>query len=86
MAFTERTNYTTEHELAFMYSLYERNRPVFLKYSRQILGDERRWDGPGMNVNVNLLKNRLRELLAAHNTETDPMIPALRAKKAANIQ
>ena len=78
--------YTTENEIDFMYGLYERNRPTFLKYSRQILEDGRRWDGPGMNVNVNLLKSRLRELLAAHTAETDPMIPALRAKKTITIQ
>lgn len=76
-----RTVYTTDNEIEFAYSLYERNRPVFLKYSRQILEGGRNWDGPGMNVNINLLKNRIRELLAVHNTETDPMIPALRAKK-----
>lgn len=69
-----------------MHGIYVRNRPVFLKYSRQILSDQRRWDGPGMNINVNLLKNRLRELLAAHDKETEPTIPALRAKKAVNIQ
>ena len=78
--------YTTENELEFAYGLYERNRVVFLKYSRQIIENGRRWDGPGMNININLLKNRIRELLEAHNAETDPMIPALRAKKSTNIQ
>ena len=76
-----RTVYTTENEIEFMYGLYERNRPAFLKYSRQILGDQRRWDGPDMSINVNLLKNRVRELLTAHDTETEPMIPAFRAKQ-----
>lgn len=76
-----RTTYTTEHEIEFMCGLYERNRPVFLKYSRQILSDQRQWDGPGMSVNVNLLKNRLRELLASHDSETEPTIPAFRFKK-----
>lgn len=82
-----RTIYTTDNEIDFMHGLYERNRPVFLKYSRQVLADERTWDGEGMNINVNLLKNRLRELLAAHDKETEPTIPALRtAKKAVTIQ
>ncbi len=76
-----RTVYTTENEVEFMTGLYQRNRPVFLKYSRHILEDKRRWDGPDMNVNINLLKNRLRELLAAHDKETEPTIPALRTKK-----
>ncbi len=76
-----RTVYTTEHEVEFMTGLYMRNRPVFLKYSRHVLSDERRWDGDGMSINVNLLKNRLRELLAAHDKETEPTIPALRTKK-----
>lgn len=61
-----------------------RNRPAFLKYSNVILGDRRSWDGPGMHVNVQLLKNRLRELIARHDAETLPAIPAFRNTQETN--
>lgn len=61
--------YTTDWEVDYIRNVFNRNRQAFLNYAEIIMTDKRQWDGEGMDVNVNIIKNEVRRLLQEHQAE-----------------
>lgn len=68
---SSNVTYCTEWEVDYLNELFRNNRRAFIGYAGIVLEDRRSFDGDGMNVNVNIVKSRIRELLRKHLEETD---------------